>query len=74
MEPFNWHSGRVTRATPITGAYRNTQNVRGFFQAQCGDGFRFDRPFMAWLIGGTPKTIGDAADEWRRRHKPATSR
>jgi hypothetical protein len=68
MEPFNWHSGHITRATPITRAYRNTQNVRRFFRAQCGDHFKFDRPFMAWLIDGTPKTMGDAADEWLRRH------
>lgn len=67
MDPFDWHSGHITRATPITRAYRNTQNVRRFFRAQCGDRFKFDRPFMAWLIDGTPKTMGDAADEWLRR-------
>jgi|ERR1700730_15699740 hypothetical protein len=64
---FDWHGGRITRATPITKSYRNTQNVRRFFKAECGDGFKFDRPFMAWLIDGTEKTMGDAADEWLRR-------
>jgi hypothetical protein len=72
MEPFNWHSGPITRATPVTPAYRNTQNVRRFFRAQCGDSFKFDRSFIAWLIDGTAKTMGDAAGEWLRRHPPAT--
>lgn len=64
---FDWHRDPITRATPITYSYRNTQNVRRFFKAECGDGFRFDRSFMAWLIDGTEKTMGDAADEWCRR-------
>ncbi len=67
MAAFDWHSDRITRATPITKTYRNTQKVRRFFTAQCGQDFRFDRPFMAWLKDGTEKTMGDAADEWRRR-------
>lgn len=67
MASFDWHRGPITRATPITASYRNTQAVRRFFRAECGEGFRFDRPFMAWLIDGAPKTMGDAADEWLRR-------
>jgi predicted DNA-binding protein (MmcQ/YjbR family) len=67
MATFDWHSGEITRATPVTGSYRNTQKVRRFFQAECGDAFKFDRPFMAWLTDGTPKTMGDAADEWLQR-------
>lgn len=64
---FDWHRDPITRATPVTPSYRNTQNVRRFLAAQCGAAFRFDRAFMAWLRDGTPKTMGDAADEWRRR-------
>jgi hypothetical protein len=67
MNAFDWHGGRITRNTPITSSYRNTQNVRRFLKAQCGDHFKFDRPFMAWLKNGTSKTMGDAADEWLRR-------
>ena len=66
MSTFDWHSDRITRDTPITGSYRNTQNVRRFFIAACGARFRFDRTFMAWLKDGTPKTMGDAVDEWLR--------
>jgi hypothetical protein len=64
---FDWHSDKVTRATFITPSYRNTQNVRRFFRAQCGDGFTFDRRFMAWLKAASGKTMGDAANEWFRR-------
>jgi hypothetical protein len=64
---FDWHSGKITRATPVTFSYRNTQNVRRFFVAQCGADFKFDRPFMAWIKDGAPKTMGDVADEWKRR-------
>jgi hypothetical protein len=58
--------------TPITKSYRSTQNVRRFFKAECGDGFKFERTFMAWLKdgkdkNGKDKTMGDAADEWLRR-------
>jgi hypothetical protein len=43
---FDWYSDPITRKTPITASYRNTQNVRRFFQSQCGAYFKFDRPFM----------------------------
>ena len=66
-EPFDWHAGAITRATPVTGTYRNTQNVRRFLRAQCGPQFRFDRPFMQWIKNGSKKTMGDVADEWLRR-------
>jgi Domain of unknown function (DUF6434) len=67
MPAFDWHGDPITRATPITKSYRNTQNVRRFFTAECGSHFKFDRPFMAWLKDGSKKTMGDAADEWQRR-------
>ncbi|WP_245264911.1 DUF6434 domain-containing protein [Mesorhizobium opportunistum] len=41
--------------------------MRRFLTRECGDAFRFDRPFMAWLKDGREKTMGDAADEWIRR-------
>ena len=64
---FDWHCDPITRKTPITTTYRNTQNVRRFFKAQCGDYFKFDRPFMAWLKSGKPKTMDDAVKERLRR-------
>jgi len=67
VRAFEWHSAPITRRTPITASYRNTQNVRRFFQSQCGLRFKFDRPFMAWLKNATHKTMGDAVDEWQWR-------
>jgi hypothetical protein len=66
-EPFDWHADPITPRTKITATYRNTQNVRRFFRKQCGDHFRFDVPFMAWLKNGKPKTMADAVKEWKRR-------
>ncbi|MET7142862.1 DUF6434 domain-containing protein [Xanthomonas sp. PPL139] len=70
---FDWHSDTITRATPVDGRYRNTQNVRRFLVAACGDGFAFDRAFMAWIRNGVAKTMGDVADAWQRRHIGTTS-
>ncbi|WP_062381960.1 DUF6434 domain-containing protein [Pseudomonas abietaniphila] len=65
---FNWHSDPITRTTPLDKHYRNTQNVRRFLISQCGEAFKFDRPFMAWIKQSAPQTMGDVADEWRRLH------
>ena len=64
---FDWHSDPITRTTPVTPTYRNTQNVRRFFMKGCGNRFTFDRAFMAWIKDGKRKTMGDAAKEWLRR-------
>jgi hypothetical protein len=69
MKVFDWHSDPISRRTRITTSYRNTQNVRRFFKAQCGAHFRFDRPFMAWLKASVGKTMGDAVAEWQRRQR-----
>jgi hypothetical protein len=65
---FDWHADPIRRSTVVDAAYRNTQNVRRFLRTQCGPAFRFDRLFMAWIKNGTHKTMGDVADEWRRRN------
>ena len=67
LKAFDWHADPITRKTPIASGYRNTQNVRRFFKAECGDHFKFDRSFMAWLKGAKNKTMGDAVEEWLRR-------
>jgi Domain of unknown function (DUF6434) len=69
MSEFDWHAGLIARDVPVTASYRNTQNVRRFLKSQCGEGFRFDRPFIQWIRDGTPKTMGDVADEWLRRSR-----
>ncbi len=62
---FDWHSDPITRATPVTAHYKNTQNVRRFMREHCGPTFKFDRPFMAWIRNDIPKTLGDVVDEWQ---------
>jgi hypothetical protein len=70
MAEFDWHGGKITRATPVTPGYRNTQNVHRFLRRQCGSEFKFDRPFMQWIKDGAEKTMGDVADEWLKRNRP----
>ncbi|MET0612012.1 MAG: DUF6434 domain-containing protein [Pseudomonas caspiana] len=65
--PTDWHSNSINRATPVDETYKNTQNVRRFMLEQCGETFKFDRDFMAWIRNEPPKTMGDVADEWQRR-------
>lgn len=66
---FDWHGGTITRLTMVDKAYRNTQNVRRFLTQACGDGFKFDRAFMAWIRDPTPKSMGDVADQWMQRRQ-----
>ena len=65
---FDWHSQQISRQTAVDAHYRNTQNFRRFLTEHCGEHFRFDRPFMAWIVDGTAKTMGDVVDEWLRRN------
>ncbi|MBC3411063.1 hypothetical protein HU719_006810 [Pseudomonas sp. SWRI107] len=65
----NWHSGPITRTTPLDSNYRNTQKVRQFLARECGEAFKFDRAFMAWIKSGAPVTMGDVADEWLRKRR-----
>ncbi|WP_133750691.1 DUF6434 domain-containing protein [Pseudomonas sp. LP_7_YM] len=66
---FDWHSGSITRETPLDDNYRNTQKVRRFMISQCGEAFKFDRAFMAWMKQGEKLTMGDVADHWLRINK-----
>lgn len=50
----------------MTDAYKSTQNVRRFMTLHCGEHYKFDRAFMAWIRNGTPKSMGDVVDEWVR--------
>ena len=68
MAKFSWHSDRIDRDTPVTENYKSTQNVRRFLKSQCGEHFKFDRQFMAWIRSGKAITMGEVADEWTRRN------
>lgn len=71
MSDFDWHSSPLTRETLLTDRYKNTQNVRRFMKKECGEDFKFNRPFMIWIKEGikkgNPKSLGDVADDWLRR-------
>jgi hypothetical protein len=65
---FDWHGALLSKATVITENYRNTQNLRRFFIAEIGRHFSFNIAFMAWMKSNAGKTLGDAAEEWKRAH------
>lgn len=65
---FDWHGGAIGLQTVVDAAYKNTQNVRRFLTLECGPSFKFDREFMAWVRDGSGKTMGDVAEEWKRRN------
>lgn len=69
MDKFDWHCDQITATTPVTKTYRSTQNVRRFLKEACGSNFKFNRPFMAWIKNGKPKTMGEVATEWLRREQ-----
>lgn len=56
---IDWHSALFTRSTAIDKNYKNTQNVSRFMMSQCGENFRFDREFIAWIRDETSKNLGD---------------
>jgi Domain of unknown function (DUF6434) len=66
---FDWHSGRIGRATKVDETYKNTQNVRRFLKVECGETFKFDRFFITWIESGAPTSMGEVADEWIRLHR-----
>lgn len=69
MNRFDWHCDKITAETSVTSTYKGTQNVRSFLKEVCGSDFKFDRPFMAWIKDGNPKTMGDVAREWQLRNQ-----
>ena len=69
MAKFDWHSGLIARDTPVTADYRTTQKVRRFLAKELKCEIHLDRPFMAWIRSGAPKTMGDLADELGRRKR-----
>lgn len=62
---FDWHSEPLSENTPITDSYKNSQNVRRFFKAALGDGFKFNIAFMDWMRANTGKRLADACSAYR---------
>lgn len=57
---FDWHSAHLTRETLITDNYKNTQNVRRFFQLEIDPNFKFKIALMDWMRANVGKTLADA--------------
>ncbi len=65
VSKFDWHGADLSAETVIDDNYRNTQNVRRFFKAEVGSGFRFNIAFMDWMRTNAGKTLGDACVAYR---------
>ncbi len=63
---FNWNLENLTLGTVIADNYKNTENVRSFFQNHIGSAFKFNVTFMNWMKQNIGKTLGDAANEWMK--------
>lgn len=62
---FDWHSGKLTKNTLITDNYKNTQNVRRFFQANVDPNFKFNIGLMDWIKTHIGKTLDEAGKYWQ---------
>ncbi len=62
---FDWHAESLSRRTAITDNYKNTQNVRRFFQSEIGPDFRFNIAFMDWMKDNAGRTLSDACEAYR---------
>lgn len=62
---FDWHSAELTIDTVITDNYKNTQNVRRFFQTHVDPSFKFNIALIDWFRGNVGKTLGDAGIYWQ---------
>lgn len=63
---FDWNHESLSVNTTISDNYKNTENVRAFFQQEIGKQFKFNTQFMNWMKMNHGKTLGDAIIEWQR--------
>ncbi|MEL6959356.1 MAG: DUF6434 domain-containing protein [Pseudomonadota bacterium] len=61
---FDWHKAQLTPDTVLTDSYKNSQNVRRFFQSHADPKFKFNIEFMAWMKANPGKTLADAVTEY----------
>lgn len=66
---FDWNKEKLELSTEITDSYKNSENVRKFFEAQIGKQFKFNVVFMNWMKANTGKTLSDAITAWKRLRK-----
>ncbi len=61
---FDWNNESLSLETIITDNYKNSENVRAFFQKQVEKKFSFNIKFMAWMKANVGKTLKDAIQQW----------
>lgn len=63
---FDWKQALLTKETIITDNYKNSENVRAFFEQMIGSSFKFNISFMQWMKTNQGKTLGDAISAWHK--------
>lgn len=61
---FDWKNEILTLQTVITDNYKNSENVRAFFQNHIQKKFKFNVSFMNWMKTNIGKTLEDAIQAW----------
>ncbi|MCP5101389.1 MAG: hypothetical protein GY943_38065 [Chloroflexi bacterium] len=61
---FDWNNAPLSLETIITDNYKNSENVRAFFQNHIDKKFRFNVKFMNWMKQNMGKTLADAIQAW----------
>jgi len=61
---FDWKNEQLSLQTIITDNYKNTENVRAFFQEHTDQKFKFNVKFMNWMKANIGKTLADAIQQW----------
>lgn len=64
VSKFDWHKEILSADTLITDSYKNSQNVRRFFQNHADPKFKFNIEFMAWMKANVGKSLADAIAEY----------
>lgn len=63
---FDWNTATLTLKTPLTDNYKNTENVRAFFEKEIGKQFKFNVQFMNWMKRNIGKNLGEAIEAWQQ--------
>lgn len=63
---FDWKSEKLSLNTTITDNYKNTENVRSFFEKQIGESFKFNVRFMNWMKSNEGRTLQDAIAQYEK--------
>ena len=63
---FDWSAEKLTLNTIITDNYKNTENVRQYFESKIGLRFKFNVKFMNWMKSNEGKTLAEAIETWKR--------